>query len=110
MNRDEPGMYKSYIVFGNRATLKKIHVVEEEVKVAVRECTETDYKVKFVEEKDATKAAEKIVKKPAFFNDLYINPKLTFDSFVVGPSNREASQAALMIASNPGKMYNPLFL
>ena len=36
MNRDEPGMYKSYIVFGNRATLKKIHVVEEEVKVIRR--------------------------------------------------------------------------
>jgi chromosomal replication initiator protein len=87
-------------------TTKYIDLIDS----AVRECTETDYKVKFVEEKDATKAAEKIVKKPAFFNDLYINPKLTFDSFVVGPSNREASQAALMIASNPGKMYNPLFL
>lgn len=87
-------------------TTKYIDLIDS----AVRECTETDYKVKFVEEKDTKKAIETIVKKPAFFNDLYINPKLTFDSFVVGPSNREASQAALMIASNPGKMYNPLFL
>ncbi|NCU33552.1 MAG: chromosomal replication initiator protein DnaA, partial [Candidatus Moranbacteria bacterium] len=51
-------------------------------------------------------------KKPPFFANSFINRKFTFDNFVVGPSNREASQASLLIASNPGKLYNynPLFI
>ena len=77
---------------------------------AVRECTESDYKVKFVQIADVKTAIKDIPEKPKFFADLYINSKLTFDNFVVGPSNREAYQAALVIASNLGKMYNPLFL
>lgn len=77
---------------------------------AVRECTESDYKVKFVQTADVKTAIKDIPEKPKFFADLYINSKLTFDNFVVGPSNREAYQAALVIASNLGKMYNPLFL
>lgn len=36
--------------------------------------------------------------------------KYTFDNFVVGNSNKFAHAAALSVAENPGKMYNPLFL
>lgn len=39
-----------------------------------------------------------------------LDPKLTFDSFVVGPSNRLASAAARRAADSPGTSYNPLFL
>lgn len=39
-----------------------------------------------------------------------LNPNYTFESFVVGPSNREGQAAALSAALNPGKFYNPLFL
>ena len=49
-------------------------------------------------------------KKPEFFNSAIINPNLTFDNFVVGGFNKEASQAALLVASNPGTMFNPLFI
>ena len=38
------------------------------------------------------------------------NPKYTFDTFIVGKSNRLAYQAALTIAQNPGKLYNPYFI
>ncbi len=38
------------------------------------------------------------------------DPKLTFDSFVVGPANRLASAAARRAAESPGTSYNPLFL
>ena len=39
-----------------------------------------------------------------------LNPDYTFETFVVGPSNQVAVAAAMAIAQNPGKMYNPFFL
>ena len=38
------------------------------------------------------------------------NPQFTFDSFVVGPSNRFAHGAALAVSNTPGQVYNPLFI
>ncbi|PKB78996.1 MAG: hypothetical protein BZY88_15600 [SAR202 cluster bacterium Io17-Chloro-G9] len=38
------------------------------------------------------------------------NPKYSFDSFVVGPSNRLAFSAAQAVSDSPGQSYNPLFL
>ena len=39
-----------------------------------------------------------------------LNDKYVFDNFIVGNSNKFAHAAALSVAENPGKMYNPLFL
>ena len=39
-----------------------------------------------------------------------INPKYTFDAFVVGSSNRYMYAAAKAVADNPGNAYNPLFI
>jgi chromosomal replication initiation ATPase DnaA len=39
-----------------------------------------------------------------------LDPKLTFDTFVVGPANRLASAAAKRSADAPGTSYNPLFI
>ena len=39
-----------------------------------------------------------------------MNPKYTFENFIVGDSNKFAQAAACSVAENPGKMYNPLFL
>jgi chromosomal replication initiator protein len=39
-----------------------------------------------------------------------INPKYTFDSFVIGSSNRFAHAAALAVAESPAQAYNPLFI
>lgn len=39
-----------------------------------------------------------------------LNPSYTFDSFVVGPSNQMAYNAALAVSNKPGIQYNPLFI
>lgn len=39
-----------------------------------------------------------------------LNPKYTFDTFVIGNSNRFAHAASLAVAESPAKAYNPLFI
>jgi chromosomal replication initiator protein len=61
------------------------------------------------------KAAKKEAKKEAVNaqNPVYLtlNPKNTFDNFVIGPGNQLAHAASLAITNNPpGRAYNPLFL
>ena len=41
---------------------------------------------------------------------IYLNPKYTFENFVIGQSNQFAHAAAKAVAGSPGKIYNPLFV
>ncbi|MBO7614287.1 MAG: chromosomal replication initiator protein DnaA [Bacilli bacterium] len=79
----------------------------------ISDITESNFKLEFVQQSDIAAKKEKdssAPKQPAYFKDSFLNPNFTFDSFVVGDFNREASQASLVIASNPGQMFNPLFI
>jgi chromosomal replication initiator protein len=42
--------------------------------------------------------------------DTNLNPKYTFDNFIIGPFNEIAYAAAMAIVEEPGKSYNPLFV
>lgn len=83
------------------------------VEEIIKETTQSNFKIKFVfanNLKEISENSSPVAEKSKFFTNSFINPKYTFDSFVVGQCNREASQASLMIASNPGKLFNPLFI
>lgn len=43
-------------------------------------------------------------------HEFILNPKFTFDNFVVGNSNRFAHAASLAVADSPARSYNPLFI
>ena len=46
--------------------------------------------------------------RPRRETDVRLNPKYTFETFVIGSSNRFAHAAAIAVAESPGKSYNPL--
>lgn len=50
------------------------------------------------------------VELPPSRTDTRLNPKYTFDNFVIGQSNRFAHAAAVAVAEAPAKAYNPLFI
>ncbi len=58
-------------------------------------------------EEPAAVTQEKEKKQPFQSN---LSPKYEFENFVVGNSNRFAHAAAMAVANNPGKAYNPFFL
>ena len=53
---------------------------------------------------------QKIAKTPTHPNQTALNPRYTFDQFVVGRSNQFAQAAARAVADNPALTYNPLFI
>jgi chromosomal replication initiator protein len=75
---------------------------------ALEELGRSDVEVSFLSEPDKAAAAEPAADAPAGATSL--NPKYTFESFVVGSSNQFAHAAARAVAEIPSKSYNPLFL
>ncbi len=59
---------------------------------------------------DTEEEKKDLISPEAISNKSTLNPKYTFDTFVVGDNNKFAHAAALAVGNEPGKSYNPLFL
>lgn len=53
---------------------------------------------------------EEIEKQKMLISETMLNPKYTFDNFVIGDSNKFAYMASLTVAEQPNEAYNPLFI
>jgi len=98
-----PDNYSEVII----STLNKITGTNFELEFLLKE--EIQEREDRVHEEVLTQVVSEGVPSNAFVSS-NLKKQYSFENFIVGNSNKFAQAAALSVAENPGKMYNPLFL
>ncbi|NQS76450.1 MAG: chromosomal replication initiator protein DnaA [Peptococcaceae bacterium] len=81
------------------------------LKKVLRDITKKDISIQFFLSSEILGMQNNIFKKSAeSYQSSPLNPKYTFDTFIVGNSNRFAHAACLAVSEAPAKSYNPLFI
>ena len=95
-------------LYENRIRTSYLQQIRTAVSQAAGE--ETDVRLMSVSERVDWQQKQEALAKQKSRQVNTFNPKSTFETFVVGSSNQFAHAAALAVAEQPGKAYNPLFL
>ncbi len=100
-----------YFSLDNKMGSRGLNFIESKfydmyLQLAINELFDTNYEVKFIinqeeKEEDAEKSNQITTN---------LNPKYTFDTFIIGDNNKFAHAASVAVAESPAEAYNPLFL
>ena len=90
--------------------IKKLEYKIENIKNVVEQTINTSFLPSVSQEQEKAAIVQPAQAVPVISAGFTINPKYTFDSFVVGKGTELAFAAAKAVADRPGEAYNPLFI